>query len=213
MRHFILIALLSTGLVSMMGAQSVSVPNTFAAGDAISAAKVNANFQALVTAVSDNLVPIGTIIASTLTQAQMDAQCGAGLWAIADGSAAPAAYATATGQPNLPDLRGQFLRGLNNGRTDGKQDPAGPALGDYETDQLQGHAHGWYPASPAGTPAPSSYFSAGSGFAGTTNDRTADLPPRIGGIITDPSTTSGAARVGVETRPKSVAVNYFIKVK
>ncbi len=44
---------------------------------------------------------------------------------------------------NLPDDRGQFKRGLNDGRADGREDPdgAGRTLGDYQAGQLEAHTH------------------------------------------------------------------------
>lgn len=227
MRRIMLSALAAIGIAAPLGAQPVSVPNSFTSNTAISASAMNANFAALVAAVGNNLVPIGTVIASTLTQAQMDAQCGAGLWLLANGSAAPAAYATATGQANLPDLRGVFLRGKNNGRNDGKQDPMGDnALGTYEGDQMQDHMHNWLndgTASGLGIPAPSVYAPAGGGWFGFTSltwSGVTNFPPHVGNVTTvngDWSNGAGmslfAARVGTETRPKSLVVNYFIKVK
>ncbi len=214
MKKWFVAAVAFTGLASMANAQ-VSVPNSFGAGSPISAAQMNENFTALVNAVN-NLLPIGTIIASTLTQAQMNTQCNdAGLWLLANGSTAPSTYTLATGQSVLPDLRGRYLRGKNNGAITTSNDLDGDvAIGSYEEDQMQGHAHRWYPDTAAGAPAPSVYAPAGSGFAGSGNDRTAANAPFIGGVVTDPSTSAfGTARIGDETRPKSVVVNYFIKVK
>ncbi len=218
-------------MTASLGAQAVSAP-TFTANSAINASAMDTYLTTLVTAINalqaqaaDNAVPIGTIIASTLTQAQMDAQCGAGLWLIADGSAAPSTYQTATGQSTLPDLRGVFLRGKNNGRSDGKQDPAGEsAIGTYEADQLQDHMHNWLDDTSAGhgIPAPSPYAPTGGSYFGLTGTWTAitNDPPHVGMVTTVNGPWSNgagmslvAARVGSETRSKSVTVNYFIKVK
>ena len=146
------VAMLSLVTTVCLYAATLSAPTAFVAGQPITAAAVNGNFTtlynndtALTTQILNNLVPIGTIVASTLTQAQMDAQCGTGLWKLADGSIAPTTFSAATTMANLPDLRGQFLRGMNASRTPAP-DPDTRSVGGPQGDALQGHAHTWYNA-------------------------------------------------------------------
>ncbi len=89
---------------------------------------------------------------------------------------------------NLPDMRGIFTRGLDNGAG---IDPS-RAIGITQLDQFQGHYHTgsfW-----AGT---STGFSSGA-FTG---------PSTFGGQVTTPATdgTNGTPRNGLETRPRNVA--------
>jgi hypothetical protein len=174
------------------------IPHSFEAGTPVSASEMNENFQALI----DLIAPIGTVIASMLTPVQMNDQAG-GTWVLADGSAAPAAYASATGKATLPDLRGAFLRGLNEGRNDGQEDPDGGerTIGDYQGDQFQGHYHDLGSGRESETG--QGYITAGTG---STQGITDAYNP-----ITDG--TNGTPRYGSETRPKNVAVYYYVKVK
>jgi hypothetical protein len=73
---------------------------------------------------------IGEIKYSMLTLAQFQAEYDT-TWVLANGAnVAGSNYATVTGNTNIPDLRGRFLRGKNNGRTGGSADPNGDlALG------------------------------------------------------------------------------------
>jgi hypothetical protein len=58
--------------------------------------------------------PVGSIVASMLTEAQFQGVNGTD-WVLADGrSVAGTTYAVATGENTVPDLRGQFLRGRVN---------------------------------------------------------------------------------------------------
>ena len=87
---------------------------------------------------------------------------------------------------NLPDLRGEFVRGLDNGRGA----DAGRVLGSFQADELKSHTHTGI-----------------SGDAGTD-------PARIGGgnRDVDTGTYTTNATGGTETRPRNVAMNYIIKV-
>lgn len=91
----------------------------------------------------------------------------------------------------LPDGRGLFLRGKNNGRADGAQNPDGEnLLGTYQTDMFKSHTHlgavysdqNWYTTGPG----------ASSGVSHGT-----------------PTQPTG----GNETRSKNITVNTFVKVK
>ena len=86
---------------------------------------------------------------------------------------------------NLPDLRGEFIRGFDGGRGA----DAGRVFGSFQADEFASHSHTGI-----------------SGDAGTD-------PARIGGgnrdVDTGTYTTNAAG--GVETRPRNIALNYIIK--
>jgi len=90
---------------------------------------------------------------------------------------------------NLPDLRGYFVRGLDNGRGI----DLNRTLGSYQADELKSHKHQVRVNSgnPDGT---TNYFSMdASGY--TYTDAAAMAPTG-----------------GIETRPKNIALNYIIRV-
>lgn len=115
--------------------------------------------------------------------------------------------AAPAGQVRLPDLRGEFLRGWDNGRGV----DAGRALGSSQADQVERHKH-LNSLGEAG---------AGSGFFGTSN--TGGRQGTEGTdydnywyMTNDGSDYDGvvnpAGVIGNETRPRNVAVLYCIKV-
>jgi hypothetical protein len=142
---------------------------------------------------------VGDIKTSVLTEAQFQAASGDPTWVLADGRDVSVTnpgsdWESLTGQVNIPDLRGVFLRGKNNARNDGSENPDGDvALGTLQADEIREHTH-------------------------TSND--AEL--KNGGYNapgalqqlwyrnTVQSTTSTTG--GDETRPVNVTVNYFIKI-
>ena len=136
---------------------------------------------------------VGDIVASLLTPQQFDAQRGPG-WVLCDGKALMGtALGRLSGAANLPDLRGQFLRGFNAGRNDGRGDGDGDAhvLGSSQVDQFGAHVHHLIgSAITAQQGGPPAYVPAGGG-------------PQL------PDTASAG---GNETRPKNVAVNFFCRV-
>lgn len=134
---------------------------------------------------------IGQLVHSMLTLAQFQAQYGTG-WVIADGtSCTGTAYASMTGATTLPDARGVVIRGKNNGRADGKQNPDGElALGTFQTDQFASHSHS---------------FGLGDGSAGGFFNDAANGQ-------TNPFTCTTSANGGNETRMKSITGNIFIRV-
>lgn len=92
----------------------------------------------------------------------------------------------------LPDLRGEFLRGFD----DGRGVDTGRAIGSAQLDQMQGHNH-QIPANGTGAAAPQ-VTGSGTG-AYSTN-----------GVYTDQG-ANGTPRVGPETRPRNVAALACIK--
>ncbi|MGB5988871.1 MAG: tail fiber protein, partial [Marinifilaceae bacterium] len=96
----------------------------------------------------------------------------------------------------LPNLGGMFLRGKNNGRTDGNQDPDGErTIGNFQNDVLKAHTHTYIDISNN-----LGAHSAATGFTGG------------GGAFTAVTRTSNSFG-GAETRSKNVVVNYIIKAK
>lgn len=111
---------------------------------------------------------------------------------------------------NLPDLRGRFLRGVDDGagrdpgnRTVMKIGNNPDAPGSFQDDSFRGHWHNSYYNS-----------TAQGGSASYTNSATAPttLQPQVTvrGAVTDG--VNGTPRISSETRPKNVNVNYIIKI-
>ncbi len=158
--------------------------NTFSSGETVSAAQINANF--LIAA------PEGFIGAFYL-------------------SSCPTGWVAADGTNGTPDLRGQFIRGLNNfnslagTRADGNQDPNGGArtLGDYQADAFQGHRHGAFGINDFYGNRP------GGGATALPGGATAGSQPETGNPVTD--TTNGTPRTTDETRVKNVGLIYCMR--
>ncbi|NLO90692.1 MAG: phage tail protein [Elusimicrobia bacterium] len=98
---------------------------------------------------------------------------------------------------NLPDLRGEVIRGYDDGRgVDSSR-----TLGSAQGDAFQGHTH-----STQVTNSPNPYdsrFSGGS-TTGTLTDRTLDGAPQA-------YSSYGTPRVAAETRPRNVALLFCVK--
>jgi len=197
------------------------VPHTFSSGTLIQASSINSNFSTIYShsnQLSDNISnlqqitpPVGSIVPSMLNENQFKAQVGdpstfsssSSKWTLADGRAIPgSAYSTVTSQPNAPDLRGMFLRGLNVGRSDGKQDPEGGSrsIGHYQADMVITHNHknGSYDRLMKAD----GYSTMGGGVDNTFNGLEVNL---YNSAIIQPYG-------GTETRPKNIAVNYYIRI-
>lgn len=176
------------------------------------------------------ILPVGTIVDSMLTESQFQTEIGnlsaPFLWVLADGrNVAGSTYATVTGNTTIPDLRGIFTRGKNNGRSDGNQNPDGDlALGTYTADKLAshthtdaGHGHG------VNDPGHAHVINAGpfgtGGGAGnllyaddatTTRNDTSNVAGT--GISIQTGFASIQATGGNETAPKTVTINKFIRI-
>ena len=142
---------------------------------------------------------VGDIVASSLTELQFQTQ-RSNSWILMDGRGVTGSkYNSLTGNTTIPDARGQFLRGKNNGRIDGKENPDGDlALGTQQSDAMQGHRHTY-----------SAVMNGPDRTQGTVN------PGNVGtGTTSDPVTdgTHGTPRTASETRSKNITVNYFIKI-
>lgn len=165
----------------------------------------------------DILTPVGSIIESMLTEAQYHSQLGISTtWVLADGrNVAGSLYNSVTGNANIPDLRGVFRRGKNNGRADGNQNPAG----EVDPGTLQGSAnlsHTHPLVDPGHTHSIASYL------AGSTT-LLANFNTVVRGPInvsTLESTVTNSNNVGLsvsasgtsESRPTNVTTNVFIRI-
>lgn len=181
-------------LLIMAPTLSADTLTTFQAGTPISSAEMNANFQALaqkIAQLEQNQSPKGAIIAS-LQAPQADGYLSANAtW-----------YNCVGGTVNgvsVPDLRGVFLRGLDQGA--GKDiDGATRAAGSYQADEFKSHTHVAnmeIGAEPTNGGAQSSSAAGSHGQIGV-NYKSPELNDHTG---------------GTETRPKNIAVYYYVKVK
>ena len=135
---------------------------------------------------------IGDVKQSLLTEAEFQAEHD-DTWVLCDGrDVIGSDYAIlkegdAVTSHNIPDARGQFLRGLD---TSGTVDPdgAGRVLGDSQVDDFKEHFHTADHSATGSSPY-------GTGPSGPT-------------WVTGNTSSVG----GAETRPKNVVVNMFIKI-
>jgi hypothetical protein len=140
---------------------------------------------------------IGDIRTSMLTLAQFQAINGTS-WVLANGaSCSSTAYGVLTGNSTLPDFRGEFIRGLDNGRgvdsgrTMGSAQAQATAVNGLHDN---GHTHTFTNATGGGT-----LVTPGGGTPFTSNTTAT-------GYADFDSTDS-------ETRPRNVSANIFIKVE
>lgn len=142
---------------------------------------------------------IGQAVWVMMTEAQFQSEYGVD-WVLCDGrDVTGSKYHEITGNTTLPDGRGVFVRGKNNGRSDGNQNPDGElAEGAFQGDAMGSHLH----ESTNRTGAPTW----GYGSTGVAN---------VGGYTINLGTqvTSNTSPVGGnENRPKSITMNLFIKI-
>jgi hypothetical protein len=152
-------------------------------------------------------LPVGTIIASVLPPIEF-LRLYQDQWTLANGDdvSIQTKFAQLTGRTKLPDLRGVFLRGINKGRSDDYRDPAGERdPGSLQPDGFkQHHHHGGYPAHLA------SRYGIETGAASPPGTRYdfSDSDGPVGWTQAAKTNSVGDA----ETRPKNVAVFYYIKI-
>ena len=159
-------------------------------------------------------LPVGTILPAIGSPEIILKQLPDSLWVPADGRKVPrnSLYTKLTGRLVVPDLRGMFLRGLNEfqeglSRSDGLEDLQGKGRkpGSFQADAFRAHHHhGGYPAHLAsrygiedGNPSPPGTRYDFSDSAGPTGWKQAAKTNTVGGL---------------ETRPKNVSVFYYIKI-
>lgn len=127
-----------------------------------------------------------------LTEAQFQSQMGT-QWILCDGrNVAGSDYAVLTGNTVVPDARGLVIRGKNNGRADGNQNPDGElAVGAFQADAFASHGHSL------------TGLNSGTGAA-------AFPPGGAGATLVMPTAVN--ANGGNETRMKNLTGNHFIKI-
>ena len=158
-----------------------------------------------------NLLPVASIIPSMLDEATFQLQTSAN-WILCDGrSVAGSQYEALTGNSTVPDARGIFLRGKNNGRVDGKENPSGDvALGTYQADDNKPHSHGGVTNSNTHAHTYEMYNNFGSGGGAKGSDGTGGSQGQ--GTTNDNTHSHGINSDGVEGRPKNITVNYFVRI-
>jgi hypothetical protein len=207
---------LALACAGVVFSQTPALPSpVFSAGSPISSSEMNANFAALL----QSLTPTGTVIASFVppdaSGDYMSATTGK-VWAFADGSKpadVPAAYTW-----EFPDMRGQFIRGVNMGRTGSYSDPDAASridgdindAGSTQADAFQGHAHKWLHQW-GGVNGPYSNVIGTSNSDNNIDNGTLENALHPMTIITD--RVNGTPQFSTETRPDNVAVYWYIKVK
>ena len=110
------------------------------------------------------------------------------------GASAAADFAANKRMP-VPDARGEFVRGWD----DGRGVDSGRALGSSQLDQMQGHQH----TSPWA-------LSASDNGGGDPRNVASGVGPNTSSPVTDG--TNGTPRVGAETRPRNIAFLACIKL-
>jgi hypothetical protein len=185
-------------VVAEQAAQAAQVKASAAVQQATSAQ------QKAEAAVDVSGLPVGSIVASMLAPKDFAAAVGdpsdfdqrTARWTLADnkGPMPGTKWAEITNNQPIPDLRGMFLRGLNVGRDDEWADPEKDrTAGKRQMDELRAHQHTY-----------SDTFVGGSGPAQVMQGGTWARPTAE--KETKPTT-------GAETRPKNVAVYFYIRVR
>lgn len=131
---------------------------------------------------------IGDVVMSVLNEAQFQAERGTG-WVLMDGrSVIGSEYETVTGNSNIPDARGRYLRMQDHGAG---VNPAGNITpGNTQADENASHQH----------------IVSGFQFGGGPN--TGLIWGNGGSGATFVTSASG----GAETRPRTIIVNVFIRI-
>ena len=103
---------------------------------------------------------------------------------------------------NIPDLRGEFIRGWDNGRGI----DSGRGFGAAQLDAFQGHHHDQFVNSFDRTDDVNS-------FGGTITDNTNNNTSSVANTIRNPKSDgiNGTPRTGSETRPRNIALKYIIR--
>lgn len=210
------IAVLTTAIIAASGivfaATTSSNPGyTFFPDDTIRAAEVNANFQELYQAVWElqqnsqgvppgTIVPYGGPVIGDFKVPDGWLLCNGDSYEITTHQDLYNAIGTSWGTDGkkfrVPDLRGEFLRGVDYGKgldpdRTGRKNYDGTVVGDivgsFQSDQIRSHSHSFYAQNQSG------------GY------------PSIGSAWSDGSVLSTWGFGGSETRPVNASVNYIIK--
>lgn len=147
---------------------------------------------------------IGEVRQSFLPPAQFNSE-NLGEWVLADGrDVSNSTYSELTGVSTVPDLRGVFLRGKNNGRADGNQNPDGEKnLGEFTGDAIRNIT------GQAGTAANIQGTSSGA-LKSVAGGQRHDGTTNFGTIIQ--LNASWQVPTAADNRPKNVTINFYIKI-
>jgi hypothetical protein len=171
----------------------------------------------LVNALRTIMLPVGSIVESMLTETQWHSQNNgdASRWVIADGrDVTGSAYQILTSNTTVPDLRGVFRRGKNNGRSTGTGNPDGDlALGTYEADEFSSHNHNYSDPGHFHVFSSNIFLRANAYQAGPSTQGAYDQTgsPQ-NNIVAATTGITIQTQGGAENRPRNVTVNIFIRI-
>jgi hypothetical protein len=163
-----------------------------------------------------SLGQVGDVKQSMLTEAQFQEIHGA-TWTLMDGkSVTGSKYSEITGNNTLPDARGQFLRGKNNGRSDGDENPDGDlSIGAFQDDAtaangLETNVTGQHDHDPM-------KIGAGNGTLNVYTQGISSTPNSVANrnynwLKDEGDHSHIISSTDPETRPKNITINYFIKI-
>jgi hypothetical protein len=154
---------------------------------------------------------IGDIVTSTLSEPQFLSIHGAG-WVLADGREVPGTKYASSVSPKVPDLRGMFLRGINAGRSDQYADPDGDRTAGSIQSESTALPKAGFTTTHAGTHNHAGRFvgnGAGAHQPGPSGGPAYDSQP----IIPDGDHTHTVIGGDAETRPRNIAVYFYIRVQ
>ncbi|MFG1481427.1 hypothetical protein ABMA79_07420 [Halobacteriovorax sp. HFRX-2_2] len=149
-------------------------------------------------AAQNSELPVGTIITSLLQPVQFQREMGSE-WRLMDGSKINGSHLASMFGDRLPDARGKFLRMANNGANCGDKnncdfDVENRTPGHYQKDTLKSHTHSYSDT------VPNTHLGWG-------------LEDHSGNAGFQGNGKNTGSTGGHETRPKNIAVNYFVKVE
>lgn len=195
-------AVVSAGAPALVGSTSSTGPAGFSSSTLIGYFDTN-NAAQLIQAAKTLTGTIGDYKSAHMSEEQFQSANGPG-WVLADGrNVVGSAWATLHAATTVPDSRGVVLRGKNNGRADGFENPDGDSsLGAFQNDAMQGHNHQLR-----------AYTGGGAGInmgSGSSNSNNA----LVGFYSGSPSTdgTNGTPRAASESRMRNVTANHFLKI-
>lgn len=140
-----------------------------------------------------SILPVGSLIHAALTESQFQTLTSTG-WILADGrNVSGSDYALVTGNSTVPDARGIYMRGKNNGRSTGTGDTSGEVgLGTYQADTFKAHTH--------------------TISATLLTDTGGDLATDDGSELARPTQTVTGSTGNPETRSRAIVTNIFIRI-
>lgn len=160
------------------------------------------------------VLPVGSVVASMLTEGQFQTEIGnlsaPFIWILADGrNVAGSTYNTVTGNTTVPDLRAVFVRGKDNGR--GLNPDGNLALGTFTAAKFASHTHGVTdPGHSHGLTQPRGCSDPGGGNQAPPSDGAFSINPIAVASATTGVTVNSTG--GNDTSPMSVTLNYFIRI-